>query len=320
VPLAITLKKIAYTAAVSAAVLLMQSCITDLTAIRAEINNLKQDSYEAKKSISSLKSNQDSLKRDVGVIKGQPSGVAGENSLAAVRASQADLYSQISDTLKELQDISGQMEERTYLVDKRLQEFSAEVEVVKSRIDSIEDLPQEPASRRPVSGGTIPPDIAERLSRIEGDIVFLKAKLTAMGGAPTASPPHSAGVTKISPEDAYRSAFALYKEAKFSMAREAMQKFIKDYPDDPLAGNAQFWIGETYYRERDFASAILAYEEVIKNYSSNRKVSAAMLKQGFAFANMGEKDAAKSILNQVIEKYPDSDVANAAKEKLDSLK
>ncbi len=99
-----------------------------------------------------------------------------------------------------------------------------------------------------------------------------------------------------------------------------MQKFMEAFPKHSLAGNAQFWIGETYYNEHDYASAILAYEEVLKKYKNNRKVPAAMLKQGFAFSHMGENEAARAILRDVVAKYPGTDIAEAAKKKLDAIK
>jgi len=290
--------------------LLLQSCITDITAMRADINQLKQDSYQTKKDIAEIKKTQGSIRQNVGVLKDRPAGVTGEDSLSALRASQADLYSQVQDSLKEMQELGGKVDERNYEFDKQIKQLAAEIDLMKSNAG--------PASTS--QGGQVPQNVNDRLSRIEADIVFLKAKLSAIeaqkGGQVTSTAPAAAAT----PEDEYKQAYDLFKDSKYPEARKGMEEFLDQYPSHPLAGNAQFWIGECFYQEGQYENAILAYEEVIKNFSTNRKVAAAMLKQGFAFANIGDKDAARGILRDVIEKYPGTDLARAAQKKLDTIK
>jgi tol-pal system protein YbgF len=291
----------------AAAFLLTQGCITDITAMRTEINDLKQDSYQTKRDLAEIKKNQLSLRQNVGTLKDRPAGVSGEDSLAALRASQTDLYSQVQDTVKEVQDISGRFDERNYAIDKQLRNLTAEVDLLKSKVET---------GGGSSGAGEAPPDVRDRLSRVEADIVFLKAKLSAIeaqGGAAAPAPAASA-------DDAYSRAYQLFKESKYTDARVAMEEFLDRFPNNSLAGNAQFWIGECYYQEQQYENAILAYDEVIKKYRTNRKVPAAMLKQGFAFANIGDKDAARSILRGVMDKYPGSDLAQAAKKKLATLR
>jgi tetratricopeptide (TPR) repeat protein len=82
---------------------------------------------------------------------------------------------------------------------------------------------------------------------------------------------------------------------------------------------AYFRMGETYYTEKKYEDAILAYENFIKKYPSHDKAKEAMLKQAYAFIWIGDKKTSKVILEQVIQKYPQSAEADLAKKKLEEL-
>ena len=106
------------------------------------------------------------------------------------------------------------------------------------------------------------------------------------------------------------------KDYKGALAR--FKDFLKKYPKSKLAGNAQYWIGECHYALKEFDQAILEFDAVRK-YPQSEKVPAALLKQGFAFAELGEKVNARLILQEVIEKYPQSPEAVRAKQRLKTL-
>ena len=113
----------------------------------------------------------------------------------------------------------------------------------------------------------------------------------------------------------YESAYNAFKAKKYREAREKFSAFVKKFPKDALAGNAHFWTGESYYAEKDFENAILAYETVIKSYPQNVKIPGALYKQGLSFMELGDKKTAKVIFEKLIEKYPDSPEAAQAKKK-----
>jgi tol-pal system protein YbgF len=95
--------------------------------------------------------------------------------------------------------------------------------------------------------------------------------------------------------------------------------FLEKFSDSDRADNARFWIGEIYFAEQWYERAILEYEKVIKNYPDGNKVAGAYLKQGFSFEKIGENANARLILNELLEKFPDSNEAKIAKKKLANL-
>ena len=125
---------------------------------------------------------------------------------------------------------------------------------------------------------------------------------------------------EISPDALYQQGIDLIKGGNSQKAREVLTKFIDKYPNNELAANAHYWIGETHYTEKSYDQAILEFEKVIKNYPDKGKVPAAMLKQGMAFKAIGDPKSGKYVLNKLIEKYPKSSEAASAKSKLKEMK
>jgi tol-pal system protein YbgF len=92
------------------------------------------------------------------------------------------------------------------------------------------------------------------------------------------------------------------------------------YPDSEYSDNAQFWIGECYFFEKNYEKAILEYEKVTKNYPGGNKVPYALLKQGFSFLKLNDKTSARLLLQQVIKDYPNTNQARMARSKLQEIK
>ena len=121
---------------------------------------------------------------------------------------------------------------------------------------------------------------------------------------------------QLSESEMYAAAKKAFDQGEIESARARFQNFLKTYPKSKHADNAQFWIGETYYREKWYEKAILEYQKVIEKYPKGNKVESSLLKQGLAFHNIGDSANARLILNELIKKYPKSNEAQIAKRKL----
>jgi tol-pal system protein YbgF len=129
--------------------------------------------------------------------------------------------------------------------------------------------------------------------------------------------------SKPPPSDAeglYDRAFQLFRNGKFEAARVEFSSYLERYPKTDLADNSQFWLGECYYSEKRYREAIAAYEKTIKDYPKSDKVSSALLKQGMAFLELGDKTAGKILLKKVVKGYPQSNQAKIARNKLTRIK
>ena len=132
-------------------------------------------------------------------------------------------------------------------------------------------------------------------------------------------PPFSNPPDKGSEKSVYEEAHQIFVGGDVSKAREKFQTFLLLYPGSDLADNAQFWIGESFYNQKEYERAILEYEKVIQKYSQGSKVPSALLKQGFAFYALGQVKEARILFDQVIRKAPQSEQAQIAKKKLESI-
>lgn len=119
---------------------------------------------------------------------------------------------------------------------------------------------------------------------------------------------------------AYAAAYQTFKNGNYAKAREAFQEFLVTYPSGEYADNAQYWIGECYFFEKQFEKAILEYEKVTRKFPSSNKVPYALVKQALSFQNLGDKASAKLLLQQVIKEYPDTSQARVARSKLQELR
>lgn len=142
---------------------------------------------------------------------------------------------------------------------------------------------------------------------------------------PTTRPPTNrsepvAGEPEEAANRLYERAKQEYDARNYEVAAVLFKQFLRDYPQSPLAGNSQYWLGETFYAQRQYEAAIVAFDEVIQKYGDNAKVPASILKQGYAFAELDDSRNARFFLEQVQNRFPNSKEAKRAEAKLKTLK
>jgi len=137
----------------------------------------------------------------------------------------------------------------------------------------------------------------------------------ASGGAAAADAP--VGNPPSSTEQAvYSQSFDALKAGSYSIAITGFKDFLKNYPQSPLAENAQYWLGEAYYVNHDYESAGEAFRIVLKKWPDARKAPDALLKLGYTQVEQRQYAAARSTLTAVTQKYPGTDSAKLAADKL----
>jgi tol-pal system protein YbgF len=133
--------------------------------------------------------------------------------------------------------------------------------------------------------------------------------------AVAAAPPRPVGTDQQN----YQAAFDLIQARKYQEAGTAFTKFLSDFPTSPLADNAQYWLAETRYVQRQFQSALPEFQKVVDNYPQSAKLPDALLKVGYCQIELGNREAARTALQQVMRQYPDTTAARLASQRLDRL-
>lgn len=116
----------------------------------------------------------------------------------------------------------------------------------------------------------------------------------------------------------YRAAVELVKAGKHDEAVAALHAFLQHYPRHDYADNAQYWLGETYYAQKDYQHALAEFRATIETYPRGNKVPDALLKVGFCYQSLGQTDKAKAVLEQVVTLYPKTEPAALAAKRLET--
>ncbi len=131
------------------------------------------------------------------------------------------------------------------------------------------------------------------------------------GGAQAAAPPPSpAAPPAASPatgggaDQMYHDAMKKLQDGDNAGAERAFRTFLQSNPKHPLAGNAQYWLGESYYAGKDYQNAMTAFAEGYKNYKASPKGPDNLLKLGITLAVMGRKSDACQVFAKFSQDYP----------------
>jgi tol-pal system protein YbgF len=136
---------------------------------------------------------------------------------------------------------------------------------------------------------------------------------TAADAAPAAA---GAGEASSTEQAVYSQSFEALKAGSYSIAITGFKDFLRSYPQSLLAENAQYWLGEAYYVNHDYDSAAEAFRVVLKKWPDARKAPDALLKLGYTQVEQKQFSAARSTLAAVSQRYPGTDAAKLAADKL----
>ncbi len=117
-------------------------------------------------------------------------------------------------------------------------------------------------------------------------------------------------------QEAYDTAFNKLRDGDYAAAAEAFRAFLEQFPEGPLADNAHYWLGESYYVTGNFDIALNSFQSVLDQFPESPKAPDAMLKLGFCYYELEQWDQARDTLERVRERYPDTSVSRLAQDRL----
>ncbi len=116
-------------------------------------------------------------------------------------------------------------------------------------------------------------------------------------------------VAQLTPKQEYDAAYEMLKKNDFAKAEKAFADFVKKYPHEDLAGNAQYWLGETFYVRKDYEKAVVAFAEAYQKYPKNHKAPDNFLKLGLSMQALGKKSEACTVFKNFVKEYPQAPAA-----------
>lgn len=142
------------------------------------------------------------------------------------------------------------------------------------------------------------------------------------GGKPTAEAAPKAQPSQlpaVPPQEAYSLAYNDYLKGNFDLAVTSFRLYREQFPESPLADDALYWMGESYYSQKKAVEAIGIFDQLVLAYPRSDKMAAALLKKGLCLADLGKKEDAVVVFKLLEAKYPLEEEARIATAKIKDL-
>jgi len=213
-----------------------------------------------------------------------------------------NLLEQNTDTANK---VSAAIEGLQASINKQQQDRAAQVDQISGQIQALNDTMDE---------------LKVRLAKLSKQFEDLQAAQQSMAAQQTQAQQQAQAVAQAPPPDVlYNNALRDYNGGNANLAIQEFNDYIKFYPNTDLAGNAYFYLAEMQYKAGDYQKAIANYDLVLQNFPSGNKAASAQLKKGFALIELGRKDDGEQELKHVIQRYPRTNEATQARDKLRKL-
>ncbi|HLZ90867.1 MAG TPA: tol-pal system protein YbgF [Candidatus Acidoferrum sp.] len=219
---------------------------------------------------------------------------------------------------KSMQDVTANSGARLDTMSTQVQGLSDNLEEIKSRLGKLNqqlvDLQNTVQSldAKISGGGTAAPSSGagnpgSAMAQPTGSTLPPAGSAVGPGGpAPSADTLYSNGLRDIT-------------SGKYDLARQEFQDYLKYYGDTDLASNAQFYLGEIAYSQRNYDQAVTEFDKVLTNYPKSFKLAPAHLRKGMALIELGQKTSGVRELRDVVKRFPGTEEERKARAKLKEL-
>jgi tol-pal system protein YbgF len=226
----------------------------------------------------------------------------------------------LNDVENSLRDLRGQVETLTYQVRQLTEQLDIARKESNYRISALEG--GAPAGPIPATtgaaGGPITATAPKPAAAPGGYGAPIKIAPGAgsdqqgrgpgtLGSIPAGAAP--AAEAGLSPQQQYDAAMDLLSRAQYAEAQTAFRGFVAAHPADPLAGPAQYWVGDISFTQKDYGAAAKSFAELLKRYSKTARAPDAMLKLGLSLLELGQKKEGCTTLGALKSKYPNANKA-----------
>jgi tol-pal system protein YbgF len=228
----------------------------------------------------------------VGKLNGTMSAL--QKSVQDVQANSGARLDTMSTQVQGLSDNLEEIKSRLGKLNQQLVDLQNTVQSVDAKISG--GGASTPSSGPGGSGGGMPPAGSQPPA----------GGASGAGSAPSADTLYSNGLRDIT-------------SGKYDLARQEFLDYLKYYGETDLASNAQFYLGEIAYSQKNYDQAVAEFDKVLSNYPKSFKLAPAHLKKGMALIELGQKTAGVRELRDVVKRFPGTEEERRARAKLKEL-
>ena len=240
---------------------------------------------------------------------------------AAARAVEARLRAQSTESERQLTALTRRLDGLT----TSLTDLAARVEELSTRVDTVgRQLKASPPAAPPRTTTPAPP-VAPPVP-------------PPVAPAVTPPPPAPAGTRPatdaLQPQDIYQAAYIDFSKGSYPLAMAGFREFLRRFPEHPLAGNAQYWIGESHFSlarghvnagqtdkaAQELEQAVQEFRKVLANYPRGEKAPTALYKEALALLDLKQPGLAQQRLEYLVANFPQAEETPLARERLAAIK
>ena len=252
------------------------------------------------------------LRTDVTIAQQRAQRALGEAEAALAQAQRRE-----RDRDGEAERRLAALAERVDALTSSLTTLSGQLDELNSRVDA---LSRQPRAAAPAPTATRSP--------------------SAVPAVPAAAaPPPAAGGNRpttnaLQPQDIYQAAYLDFSKGSYALAIAGFREFLRRFPDQALAGAAQYWIGEAHFSlARGYTNAgqsqpatealeqaVQEFRKVLANYPRSDKAPASLYKEALVLLELKQPAVAEQRLQYLVETFPQSEESALARERLAALR
>ena len=269
------------------------------------------------------------LRVDVDAMKGE--GFTGPEGVEGGTFRGTGMVARLEELAAESRMLQGQVEENNY----RLSEIGLRLDETEIKVARLSGEPVRPGGtsrggQAPTPSAVAPPAVpggptqglppgGTTRSGVPGQPLPPSARGPSSVQPPVASVPPQRPMRGAvpSPEKVYKDALTDYTKGNYDLAIEGFKNYLTYFPKTSLVPNAQYWLAESYYSQRKYPESIREFDKLIKTYPRSTRVPSAMLKEGYAYLELGEKSLGQGVLRELVAKFPRSREARLAQDTLE---
>jgi len=160
-------------------------------------------------------------------------------------------------------------------------------------------------------------ELKARLGKVSKQLEDMQAAQQSMAVQQTQQQQQAASAPP--PDVLYNNGLRDYQAGKNDLAAQEFADYVKFYPNTDLAGNANYYLADIQYKQGNYAAAVKTYDQVLQSFPDGNKAAAAELKKGLALVELGQQEAGIAALRHVMQRYPKSNEAMQARDRLRKL-
>jgi tol-pal system protein YbgF len=258
-----------------------------------------------------------------------------------------ELQTQVQQLLDQVQRLQSTLDSRFGVLQHLVEQSTDNVNRMSAAVDALQ---QKVAAQNEALSGKVDTaagqvqsvndsieELKSRMSKLDQSIQALQSQLQNVqappagqsggaqpngpGGAPASSGGGPAPSGNAAPplQDTYEAGVRDFNAARYDVAAGEFGDVIQYYPQDDLAGNAAFYLGEISYRQQNWGDAVKAYTAMLEKFPSATKAPAAQLHKGLSLLQLNKRQAGVQELRTLIQKHPQTPEASTARSKLNGL-